>query len=269
MNKLVEEVRVNKNGVPVKKYVRADGKGSRQPSPLPPPESANRDPHFLHCKKLSSLIQDELSEGEYEHTNVSMPANITAYLVKQYSRETIAAYVKASEESPDDLYPALLLGVLSNRDDDHKAAYMLALAKVDNQKDYEWDDASKGPYTYMTASQIYYGLHSDEYKHNVEFVPTDNILDDSDPETQQVLALVKFTNRLYERYDEAGDLAMDDAEKGQMIRIDNEGLVKLILERPHDEERISSVVLDGQISHADVIRAQLDAPVQSLRDGAL
>lgn len=271
MSKLVPEVRVNKNGVSVKKYVRADGKGKRQSKPLPKPEVP--DKFGLLREEFASIVWDELSEGEYDDTTVSIPANLKRYIEKTFSNETVAAYVQAMKDEPDQFYGSILLGVLSNRDDDEKAAYILSLSKLDKQKDHEWNDYTRGPGAYLNAVQVYNGLFSAEYELNADFVPPDNLFDENDPEVQKTMTLVKFTNRLFED-EEMGEVQLltnpnIEGRLNEMLIIDNNELIRLVLERPEDEERIADIVLNEKVSHADVIRAQLDAPVQALRDGAL
>lgn len=269
MSNLMPEVHVNKNGVPVKKYVRADGPGTKKAASMPAPVTVD-DTAPLR-KSFAACIHYALEEGAYDSTNVDIPSGkkLDAFIAETYSRATMEAYIQIAEEQPMEAYQDLLLGVISNRDSDKVAGYILEIVKRDKQKDYEWSDAAKGSYTYMMAAQVYYGLHHPHMETNIGYTPPENILDESDPEVVKALALIELTNRLYDKDDSLAALEHDTGGRDEVVYIADDELVRLVLERPEDVDAIVKIIDEEELSDGATIRAMMSAPVQRLRDGML
>jgi hypothetical protein len=235
------------------------------------PAPATTDDAAPLRKSFAACLHYALEEGAYEDTNVDIPSgkNLDAFIAKTYSRETMEAYVQIAEEQPMEAYQDLLLGVISNRDSDKVAGYILEIVKRDRQKDYEWSDAAKGSYTYLTAAQVYYGLHHPHYETNLGYTPPENIFDESDPEVVKALALIELTNRLYDMDEEMAALEHVTGGRDEVVYIADDELVRLVLERPEEVDRIVSIIEEEELAEGAVIRAMMDAPVQRLRDGML
>lgn len=260
MSNTIPEARVNKLGHTVIKHVRADGKTTparRSKLPAPAPQQSRHMELVGHVRKAL----DSDNHGFYE----TPPRNDMYKQVKSLSEDTISGYLRAIEQHPDEGYEDLLVGILAKGDSDQMAAYSLVITEMDPQSK-NISAFSKGYDLYDLSSSVFDGLEN--YK-AIGFEPVANIFDESDPEVVRTRALLHMTIRLTNAASEVATTLKRPGRDEFEVVINPPDLVQLVLDRPQDSEKIVEIILDEDIKNAGHIRAMLEAPVRSLRDGAL
>lgn len=269
MSNLIPQVRVNKRGFAVTKYVRPDNaeKANRL---IPSLSTATQE--VLNRRIIKTAIKDAMDEGVYEGKELrcSRARDLEPFLADGFSSATIAAYAEGVQVDSNGVYRDLLVSVMNNLDSDKAAAHMFMFIGLEESHDPTWGRFSNAPRFYRASAELYYGLH--RYR-DVGFSTPENILDVSSPESRQAIAVMTLSSHLYRDYmADAGlpDLIeKDEGGRGDIAFVSDLGLVSLVMERPDDVEQIVAIIREELVADPEAIRAMLDAPVQALRGGAI
>lgn len=257
---LIPVQRSDKNGHLVTRWVKSDSTGSYAKTPMPKVQQANHSTELR--SEMKAMLESAIFLGCYrdEQTNL-IPEKQLILNLNDLSDDTIEMFRDAIKEHPSDCYPDLLLSVLQNKDQDARARSILAVAKIMEEKDGEWDDnfSLGGTYSYITANQALKGLSMYEWS---SFTAPNDLTDETDPGHAQAIALVTVATRMWENED-IDDL-IDNA-----VCVHDGNLVDLILERPESAEEIAETVHATKTTDGKRIREMMDNSSKSLRSGVL
>jgi len=259
MSHLTPERRFDKNGKVVTRHVRAEV--GKSPGPVIPPPSPL--PGKSQRVELINHVREAMIRGRHGFMGLRSVSEIYASL-DSFSDATVASYLKEINDNPSSGFDELLIGVLNSDTPGHDANYLLEIAKLDSLGSAFTDGIGRR-YCEL-ARQIRFGL--DCYP-EINYCPPEDITDQDDPEVAQAMGLIRLTMSLFNNDVDGIAITGDITYYGVATKIGSIGLVKLVLERPHDAERISAAVVGRGTDDAEVIREMLDSEAASLQDGAL
>jgi hypothetical protein len=265
-NQLVPTTIVNKNGVTTTVHKRAEASGSTSamiPSPAALPLNDVDLSKAEACVGAALITVQGYEDFDHDIGDFRVLERRLALWEPSVTR----AYAKVINDHPNHGYEELAASVLHNDHDPDEASYLLIAAQEDNQPDTDWSRFEGGTYAYAQAKSTYRGIASlsEEYGFDLPELPFE--AEDQKPvEIFKALALVTYA--VYYSNTQKGLVSITTNE-GEALTLNNNELIDLIIRRPEDANRISSIVVDRDNPDAALIEEMLDTEVPALRDGLI
>jgi hypothetical protein len=265
-NPLVPTTIVNKNGVTTTVHKRAEANGNASAMIPSPAALPLKDDELSKAEACVGAALITVQGYEDFHHDIG-DFRVLERRLARWEPSVIRAYATMLDNHPNHGYDELVASVLYNDHDPDEASYLLITAQEDKRPDSDWSGFEGGTFTYGIAKSIYWGIASlsEEYGFDLPELPFE--AEDQKPvEIFQALAIVTYA--VYHSNTQKG-LVSVTTEDGEGMMLNNNELIDLIIKRPEDAQRISSIVVDRENPDAALIEEMLDTEVPALRDGII